>query len=81
MRSDIDLFVTSGAISAGKFDFIPKFIKEFGFQNKFKGAKIKPGRPIMLSKFKKNYFSDFLEILYPWLWVLDFLFILWFEGC
>jgi len=56
MRSDIDLFVTSGAISAGKFDFIPKFIKEFGFQNKFKGAKIKPGRPIMLSKFKKKIF-------------------------
>lgn len=56
MRSDIDLFVTSGAISAGKFDFIPKFMKEFGFQNKFRGAKIKPGRPIMLSKFKKKLF-------------------------
>ena len=56
IRSDIDLFVTSGAISAGKFDFIPKFINQFGFQNKFKGAKIKPGRPIMLSKFKKKLF-------------------------
>ena len=56
MKSDIDLFVTSGAISAGKFDFIPKFIKQFGFKNKFKGAKIKPGRPIMLSKFKNKLF-------------------------
>jgi len=56
MRTDIDLFVTSGAISAGKFDFIPKFIKQFGFQNKFKGAKIKPGRPIMLSKFRNKLF-------------------------
>jgi len=56
MRSDVDLFVTSGAISAGKFDFIPNLIKQFGFQNKFKGAKIKPGRPIMLSKFKKKLF-------------------------
>tara|TARA_B100000029_G_scaffold295710_1_gene289042 strand:- start:188 stop:1429 length:1242 start_codon:yes stop_codon:yes gene_type:complete len=56
IRSDIDLFVTSGAISAGKFDFIPKFIKQFRFKNKFKGAKIKPGRPIMLSKFKKKLF-------------------------
>ena len=56
MKSDIDLFITSGAISAGKFDFIPKFIKQFGFQNKFKGAKIKPGRPIMLSKFKSKLF-------------------------
>ena len=56
LRSDIDLLVTSGAISAGKFDFIPKFMKDFGFQNKFKGTKIKPGRPIMLSKFKKKLF-------------------------
>jgi len=56
MKSDIDLFVTSGAISAGKFDFIPKFIKKFGFQKKFKGVQIKPGRPIMLSKFKKKLF-------------------------
>jgi len=56
IRSDIDLFVTFGAISAGKFDFIPKFIKQFGLQNKFKGVKIKPGRPIMLSKFKKKLF-------------------------
>jgi len=56
MKSDIDLFVTSGAISAGKFDFIPKFVKQFGFQNKFKGVKIKPGRPIMLSKFKNKLF-------------------------
>jgi len=56
MRSDTNLFVTSGAISAGKFDFIPKIIKQFGFQSKFKGAKIKPGRPIMLSKLKKKLF-------------------------
>jgi len=56
IRSDIDLFVTSGAISAGKFDFIPKFIKKIGFKNKFKGVRIKPGRPIMLSKFKKKLF-------------------------
>tara|TARA_Y100000590_G_scaffold387315_1_gene460727 strand:+ start:632 stop:1873 length:1242 start_codon:yes stop_codon:yes gene_type:complete len=56
MKSDIDLFVTSGAISAGKFDFVPKFIKQFGFKNKFKGSKIKPGRPIMLSKYKKKLF-------------------------
>ena len=52
LSSDIDIFVTSGAISAGKFDFIPKLIKEFGFETHFKGVAVKPGRPIMLSKFK-----------------------------
>ena len=33
LSSDIDIFVTSGAISAGKFDFIPELINKFGFKN------------------------------------------------
>jgi len=51
LKSNIDIFVTSGAISAGKFDFIPKLINELSFKTYFKGVSIKPGRPIMLSKF------------------------------
>ena len=54
LSSDIDIFVTSGAISAGKFDFIPELINKFGFKKYFKGVSIKPGRPIMLSKFRKK---------------------------
>ena len=54
LNSDTDIFVTSGAISAGKFDFIPKLVKEFGFKTHFKGVAIKPGRPIMLSKFTQK---------------------------
>ena len=48
------MFVTSGAISAGKFDFIPKLINDLGFKTYFKGVSIKPGRPIMLSKFMRK---------------------------
>jgi len=51
-NSDTDIIVTSGAISAGKFDFIPELINKFSFQECFKGVAIKPGRPIMLSKLK-----------------------------
>ena len=54
LKSDIDIFVTTGAISAGKFDFIPEFINKLGFKTYFKGVSIKPGRPIMLYKFQKN---------------------------
>jgi len=54
LSSDIDIFATSGAISAGKFDFIPELIKKLGFKTYFKGVSIKPGRPIMLYKFKKK---------------------------
>ena len=53
-KSDTDIIITSGAISAGKFDFIPKLINKFSFKKCFKGVAIKPGRPIMLSKLKKN---------------------------
>jgi molybdopterin molybdotransferase len=53
-NSDTDIIVTSGAISAGKFDFIPELINKFGFKKCFKGVSIKPGRPILLSKLKKN---------------------------
>jgi len=51
-NSDTDIIVTSGAISAGKFDFIPELINKFSFKKCFKGVAIKPGRPIMLSKLK-----------------------------
>ena len=52
--SDTDIIVTSGAISAGKFDFIPELINKLGFKKCFKGVSIKPGRPIMLSKLKQK---------------------------
>ena len=54
LNSNIDIFATSGAISAGRYDFIPELIKKLGFKTYFKGVSIKPGRPIMLSKFKKK---------------------------
>ena len=54
LKSDIDIFATSGAISAGKFDFIPELINNLGFKTYFKGVSIKPGRPIMLSKFRRK---------------------------
>ena len=53
-NSDSDIIITSGAISAGKFDFIPELVNKLSFKKCFKGVAIKPGRPIMLSKFQKN---------------------------
>ena len=77
-NSDIDIIVTSGAISAGKFDFIPELVSKFNFTKCFKGVAIKPGRPIMLSKINKkiSYFLAFLEIPFHALQDFVFLFIL-----
>ncbi len=52
LRSKIDLIITSGAISAGKFDFIPNIIKTFKLSNYLKGAEIKPGKPVLFAKIK-----------------------------
>ena len=55
-NSDTDIIVTSGAVSAGRYDFIPDLINKFSFKKCFKGVTIKPGRPIMLSKLKNKLF-------------------------
>ena len=54
LRSKNDIIITSGAVSAGKFDFVPKIIKNFKLKYFFKGAYIRPGKPIMFAKFKNN---------------------------
>ena len=54
MKSKSDLIITSGAVSAGKFDFIPNVVKQFKLKSMFKGVNIRPGKPIMFAKFKNN---------------------------
>ena len=53
-KSTTNIIVTSGAVSAGKFDFIPKVIKKIKLKNYFKGVSIRPGKPILFAKFKNN---------------------------
>jgi molybdopterin molybdotransferase len=52
--SKIDIILTSGAVSAGKFDFVPNVIKKFKISSYFKNVAIRPGKPILFAKFKKK---------------------------
>ena len=52
LNSKIDIIVTSGAVSAGKYDFIPNIIKTFKLSNYFKSVAIRPGKPILFAKIK-----------------------------
>jgi len=54
LKSRSDLILTSGAVSAGKFDFVPMIIKKFKLKYSFKGAYIRPGKPLMFAKFLNN---------------------------
>ena len=54
LKNNTDIIITSGAVSAGKFDFIPKEIKKFKPIIFFKGSLIRPGKPILFAKLKKG---------------------------
>ena len=51
-KSNVDIIITSGAVSAGKFDYVPKIIKRFRLSNYFKNVAIRPGKPILFAKIK-----------------------------
>ena len=52
LKSKIDLIITSGAVSAGKFDFVPSVVNSFKLSNYFKGVAIRPGKPVLFAKIK-----------------------------
>ena len=52
LNSNIDIIITSGAVSAGKFDYVPSIIKKFKLSSYFKGVAIRPGKPILFAKIK-----------------------------
>ncbi|MDA9081918.1 molybdopterin molybdotransferase MoeA [Candidatus Pelagibacter sp.] len=54
IKSKIDIIITSGAVSAGKHDFVPSVVKNFDLSNFFKGVSIRPGKPILFAKFKNT---------------------------
>jgi molybdopterin molybdotransferase len=51
-NSKTDIIITSGAVSAGKFDYVPSIVKKFKLANYFKSVSIRPGKPILFAKIK-----------------------------
>ena len=54
IKSKIDVLVTSGAVSAGKFDYIPSIVKNFKLSNYFKNVAIRPGKPVLFAKIHRK---------------------------
>ena len=52
LKSKIDLIITSGAVSAGKFDFVPSVVNKFKLSNYFKSVAIRPGKPVLFAKIR-----------------------------
>ena len=54
IKHKVDIVITIGAVSAGKHDYVPKIINKFKGGGYFKGAKIRPGKPILFSKIQSG---------------------------
>ena len=74
-----DVLMFSGAVSKGKFDFLPEVLEELGVIKKFHKVKQRPGKPFWFGKkqgktifaFPGNPVSTFISCLkyfYPWYW-------------
>jgi len=59
LNSKYNIIITNGAVSKGKFDFVPKVINNFKWSKYFKNVAIRPGKPIMFVKFKNRNNSFF----------------------
>ncbi len=57
--SKIDIIITSGAVSAGKYDFVPSVIRTFKLSSYFKSVAIRPGKPILFAKIKGKHKAIF----------------------
>ena len=54
LKSKIDIIITSGAVSAGKFDYVPSTVKEFKTSHYFKNVMIRPGKPVLFAKINQK---------------------------
>ena len=50
-QKDARILVSSGAVSKGKWDFIPAVLEELGAEILFHRVAIKPGKPILFARF------------------------------
>ena len=54
INSDSDIILTTGGVSVGKYDYVRDIFKEFGVEEIFWKANIKPGKPAYFGKINTN---------------------------
>jgi molybdopterin molybdotransferase len=52
LQSDIDILITTGGVSVGKYDFLKDVFNELGVEILFNKVNIKPGKPFVFGKFQ-----------------------------
>jgi molybdopterin molybdotransferase len=54
LNSDLDILITTGGVSVGKYDLLKDIFKEAGVESIFWRVDIKPGKPLFFGKYVKE---------------------------
>ena len=54
LDSGLDIIISTGGVSFGKFDYVKEAYAELGVETKFWQIKIKPGKPVFFGTYKHN---------------------------
>ena len=54
LDSDIDILITTGGVSVGKYDYVPEIFEKLGVDIKFRKVNIKPGKPMVFGTFNQK---------------------------
>ena len=54
LKMNIDMLITTGGVSVGKYDFLREIFEEEGVKEKFWKVNIKPGKPMYFGVYEKD---------------------------
>ena len=54
LQSDLDILITTGGVSAGKYDLLKAVFIDSGIDIRFHKVNIKPGKPILFGVYRKE---------------------------
>lgn len=60
LQMNVDLLITTGGVSVGKYDFLKEIFDEEGIEEKFWKVNIKPGKPIYFGVLNNNKKKTFV---------------------
>lgn len=71
----VDVIITTGALSVGKKDFLPEALEEVGAKRLFHGVNMRPGTPVMASQYKDKLILSLSG--YPFAAMVNFQLFFW----
>jgi len=56
LEGDTNIIISTGAVSMGRYDFVPDSLRKLGAEIIFHKVAIRPGKPVLFAKFPNNIF-------------------------